>query len=67
MRFRGLDMNIRRPLTQGLFEDLVDPFGDIFRPVVLRQLRLLFLACRRLSICSPAPAFNVDPLLRREA
>ncbi len=66
MRFRGLDMNIRRPLTQGLFEDLVDPFGDIFRPVVLRQLRLLFWACRRLSICS-APAFNVDPLLRREA
>lgn len=52
MRFRGLDMNIRRPLTQGLFEDLVDPFGDIFRPVVLRQLRLLSWACRRLSICS---------------
>ena len=67
MRFRGLDMNITRPLTQGLFEDLVDPFGDIFRPVVLRQLRLLFLGLQTLIHLLLAPAFNVDPLLRREA
>jgi hypothetical protein len=31
------------PLTQGLLEDLIDSFGDVFRPCILRQQRLLFL------------------------
>lgn len=67
MRFRGFDMNIGRPLTQSLFEDLVDPFGDILWPRVLRQLRLLFLGLQTLVHLFLAPAFNIDSLLRREA
>jgi hypothetical protein len=45
-------MNIGRPLTQGLFEDLVDPFGDIFRPAFCASCACFSWTCRRLSICS---------------
>lgn len=60
MRFRGFDMNIGGPLTQGLLEDLIDPFGDVFRACILRQQRLLSgLAGAYPSAL--APAFNIDP------
>ncbi|VGP33666.1 hypothetical protein SB00610_01885 [Klebsiella quasipneumoniae subsp. similipneumoniae] len=66
MRFRGFDMNIGGPLTQGLLEDLIDPFGDVFRACILRQQRLLFLDLQALIHLLLAPAFNIDPFLRRE-